>query len=42
VNNLVERCHLIVRWSAHEDVQHVRRVRLVMDALIKGLTDYAR
>ncbi|MEI5678580.1 MULTISPECIES: LysR family transcriptional regulator [unclassified Mesorhizobium] len=26
---------------AHEDVQHVRRVRLVMDALIKGLTDYA-
>lgn len=27
---------------AHEDLQHVRRVRLIMDALIRGLTDYAR
>ena len=26
----------------HEDLQHVRRVRLVYDALIEGLTDYAR
>lgn len=27
---------------AHEDLQHVRRVRLVMDGLIEGLTRYAR
>jgi len=26
----------------HEDLQHVRRVRLVYDALVEGLTDYAR
>ena len=27
---------------AHEDLQHVRRVRLVMDAVITGLADYAK
>jgi len=27
---------------AHEDLQHVQRVRLTMDALIKGLTTYAK